>query len=198
MEATSQSDERLWQNLKADDEQAFELLFERYYPQLCAYGTSLLPHPERIQDCAQNVFMDLWLYRQRLNDKVVVKSYLLASMRKRIARLNERDHFFRHSTSFDSVEFSIPFSIEDQLIADEETAAQVQQLNQLLNALPARQKEALYLRYHQGLEIEQVAEILGVNQQSVSNLLYRALSGLRKDWARNASLLLLLLLGLQP
>lgn len=195
--ATSQVDERLWQNLKAGDERAFELLFERYYPQLCAYGTSLLPHPERVQDCAQNVFMDLWLYRQRLNDKVVVKSYLLASMRKRIARLNERDHFFRHSTSLDSVEFSIPFSIEDQLIADEETAAQVQQLNQLLNALPARQKEALYLRYHQGLEIEQIAEILGINQQSVSNLLYRALLGLRKDWARDASLLLLLLLGMR-
>lgn len=193
MVATSQSDERLWQSLKADDERAFEVLFERYYPQLCAYGTSLLPHPERVQDCAQNVFMDLWLYRHSLSDKVLVKTYLLASMRKRIARLNERDHFFRHSTSLDSVEFSIPFSIEDQLIADEETAAKVQHLNQLLNALPARQKEALYLRYHQGLEIEQIAEILGVNHQSVSNLLYRAIQGLRKEWAGNLALLFLLL-----
>lgn len=194
MVATSQSDERLWQSLKADDERAFEVLFERYYPQLCAYGTSLLPHPERVQDCAQNVFMDLWLYRHSLSDKAVVKTYLLASMRKRIARLNERDHFFRHSSSLDSVEFSIPFSIEDQLIADEETSAKVQHLNQLLNALPARQKEALHLRYHQGLEIEQIAEILNVNNQSVSNLLYRAIQSLRKEWAGNLALLVLLLL----
>ncbi len=170
------------------------MLFERYYPQLCAYGTSLLPHPERVQDCAQNVFMDLWLYRHSLSDKAVVKTYLLASMRKRIARLNERDHFFRHSSSLDSVEFSIPFSIEDQLIADEETSAKVQHLNQLLNALPARQKEALHLRYHQGLEIEQIAEILNVNNQSVSNLLYRAIQSLRKEWAGNLALLVLLLL----
>ena len=182
MVATSQSDEQLWQRLKSDDAQAFEALFERYYPQLLAYGNSLLSHADRVQDCAQNVFMDVWLYRHKLQEKVSVKSYLLASLRKRIARLHERDHFFRRSTSLESVEFVLHFSIEDQLIADEETASKVQLINQMLNNLPARQKEVLYLRYHQGLDIEQVAEILGVNNQSVSNLLYRAIQHLRKEW----------------
>lgn len=187
--ATSQSDEQLWQKLKADDVPAFEALFERYYPQLLAYGNSLLPHLERVQDCAQNVFMDVWLYRQKLQDKVSVKAYLLASLRKRIARTNERDHFFRRSTALESVEFSLYFSIEDQLIADEETAAKVQLINQMLNDLPARQKEALYLRYHQELDIEQIAEILNINNQSVSNLLHRAIQHLRKEWAGNLVLL---------
>lgn len=195
MVATSQSDEQLWQKLKADDAQAFEALFERYYPQLLAYGNSLLSHEDRVQDCAQNVFMDVWLYRHKLQEKVSVKSYLLASLRKRIARLHERDHFFYRSTSLDSVEFSLHFSIEDQLIADEETANKVQLINQMLNDLPARQKEALYLRYHQGLDIEQVAEILGVNHQSVSNLLYRAIQHLRKEWVGSVVFLLSLWAG---
>lgn len=182
MVATSQSDEQLWQCLKANDEAAFEALFKRYYPQLIAYGNSLLPFPERVQDCAQNVFMDVWLYRHKLNEQIVVKAYLLASLRKRISRLNERDHFFQQSTSIDHVEFSIHFSIEDELIADEETAARVKLVNQLLNSLPARQKEALYLRYHQELGIEQIAEILNINNQSVSNLLHRAIQYLRKEW----------------
>lgn len=190
MVATSQSDEQLWQRLRADDAQAFEALFERYYPQLLAYGNSLLSYEDRVQDCAQNVFMDVWLYRHKLQEKVSVKSYLLASLRKRIARLHERDHFFRRSTSLDVVEFSLHFSIEDQLIADEETANKVQLINQMLNDLPARQKEALYLRYHQELDIEQVAEILGVNHQSVSNLLYRAIQHLRKEWVGSVVFLL--------
>jgi RNA polymerase sigma factor (sigma-70 family) len=55
-------------------------------------------------------------------------------------------------------------------------------LNKLLNDLPGRQKEALYLRYHQGLTVDQIAEILDVNYQSANNLLHRALLHLRKEW----------------
>ena len=67
------------------------------------------------------------------------------------------------------------FSVEHQLITDETIADKVLNLNKLLNDLPARQKEALYLRYHQGLSVEQIADMLDVNYQSANNLLYRAL-----------------------
>ncbi len=193
---TPLSDEKLWQNLQTGDERAFSALFERYYPQLLGYGNTLLPDPEIVKDCVQNVFMDVWRYRHSLADKVVVKTYLLSSLRKRIARQNERDHFFRKTTPLDSVEFSLDFSIEDQLIFDEETAAKVQQLNGLINALPARQKEALYLRYHQGLAVDQIAEILHINNQSVSNLLHRAILCLRKDWVGDLPLILVVCLQL--
>jgi DNA-directed RNA polymerase specialized sigma24 family protein len=63
----------------------------------------------------------------------------------------------------DSVNFIFDFSIEHQLISDEETTVNVVRLNTLLNNLPARQKEALYLRFHQGLSVEQIADILRVN-----------------------------------
>lgn len=193
---TPLSDEKLWQNLQTGDERAFSALFERYYPQLLGYGNTLLSDSEIVKDCVQNVFMDVWRYRHSLADKVVVKTYLLSSLRKRIARQNERDHFFRKTTPLDSVEFSLDFSIEDQLIFDEETAAKVQQLNGLINALPARQKEALYLRYHQGLAVDQIAEILHINNQSVSNLLHRAILCLRKDWVGDLPLILVVCLQL--
>jgi DNA-directed RNA polymerase specialized sigma24 family protein len=40
----------------------------------------------KVQDCVQDVFTDLWIYRDKLSDKVVVKAYLLACVRKRITR----------------------------------------------------------------------------------------------------------------
>jgi RNA polymerase sigma factor (sigma-70 family) len=61
-------------------------------------------------------------------------------------------------------------------------AAKVEQLNVLINKLPSRQKEALYLRYHQGLSVEQVSEVLNMNYQSTKNLLHRAILQLRKDF----------------
>ena len=192
MTNTSSADEVLWQRLKIGDELAFSALFERHYRSLINYGNSLSSSLERVQDCVQDVFINLWLYRNNLSDNVVVKAYLLSSVRKRIARLHERDTIFRQTAPLDAVPFLLDFSIEDQLIADEETSAQVSQLNRLINALPPRQKEALYLRYHQGLTIEQIGEMLDINHQSVSNLLHRCIQHLRKEWKGDLTLLFLL------
>lgn len=184
----------LWTNLKEGDEKSFSLLFERYYRDLVNYGNSLSPFAEKVQDCIQDVFTDVWVYRNSLQSSVVVKAYLLSSVRKRIARLHERDHIFRKAASTDSVVFLLKFSVEHELIDDDDdtTRAKVSHLNELLNNLPVRQKEALYLRYHQGLTVEQIAEMLDVNYQSASNLLYRGLLTLRKEWKGTFSIIALL------
>ncbi|MDR7210345.1 sigma-70 family RNA polymerase sigma factor [Flavobacterium piscis] len=190
------SDITLWSNLKAGDEKSFSLLFNRYYKDLISYGNSLSPYEEKVQDCVQDVFANVWVYRNSLQEDVIVKAYLLSSVRKRIARLFERDHIFRKTTSTESIEFLFDFSIENELVQDEVTAEQVLHLNKLLNDLPGRQKEALYLRYHQGLTVEQIAELLDVNYQSANNLLYRGLLKLRKEWKGSLSYITLLFLGL--
>ena len=185
-------DQKLWSNLKAGDEKSFSLLFEKYYGDLINYGNSFSPFPERVQDCVQDVFADVWLYRESLQEPDVVKAYLLSSVRKRIARLYERDHIFKKTTTTDSIEFLLDFSVEHELINDETTAERVLYLNKLLNDLPKRQKEALFLRYNQGLSVEEIAEMLDVNYQSASNLLHRGLLTLRKEWKGSFSIIALL------
>ncbi len=185
----------LWNNLKNGDEKSFSLLFEKYYRDLISYGNSLSPFAEKVQDCIQDVFADIWLYRNSLQDNVIVKAYLLSSVRKRIARLHERDHVFRKTTTTDVLEFLFDFSIENNLVEDEITAERVLHLNKLLNDLPGRQKEALYLRYHQGLSVDQIADLLDVNYQSANNLLHRGLLSLRKEWKGSIPLLLLISSG---
>lgn len=191
------SDEHLWQNLVAGDEGAFSAIFERHHSALIGYGISLLPNREKVEDCVQDVFVDVWLYRQSLNSSVTVKAYLISCVRKRIARLHERDRIFKKAIWLDdpseNVEFCLNFIVEDGLIANEETLREVQKLNRMLNTLNARQREALYLRYHQGLTVDEIADILDINKQSVSNLLHRSLRQLRRDWTDSTTLLLLLL-----
>ncbi|MEO7977264.1 sigma-70 family RNA polymerase sigma factor [Flavobacterium sp.] len=189
-------DHKLWSKLKAGDEKSFSLLFEKYYKDLISYGNSLSPYEEKVQDCVQDVFADVWVYRKSLQEDVIVKAYLLSSVRKRIARLFERDHIFRKTTSTDAIEFLFDFSIDHELIHDEVTAEHVLHLNTLLNDLPPRQKEALYLRYHQGLSVEQIAELLNVNYQSANNLLYRGLLKLRKEWKGNLPTIIAVSAGL--
>lgn len=186
-------DNKLWVELKAGDEKAFSTLFKRYYSYLIQYGNSFSPFSEKIQDCVQDVFTDIWVYRNSLSDTVVVKAYLLSCVRKRIVRLQERDKVFNKSKSVDAIAFLFDFSVEHQLISDELTAGKVAQLNKLVNDLPTRQKEALYLRYHHGLGVDEIAEILNVNYQSANNLLHRALVNIRKEWKGTFGLLIVLL-----
>lgn len=176
------SDIALWNQLRLGDEEAFSSLFERYYSTLVNYGKTLMTGEDRVKDCVQDVFVDIWTYRYKLNEAIVVKAYLLSSVRKRITRLHHREHIFSNIKNIDSLEFLFDFSIEDRLIADETTAKKVEQLNKSINQLSDRQKEAIYLRYHQGLTVDQVADVLNLNYQSTKNLLHRAILQLRKDF----------------
>ncbi len=176
------SDSTLWNQLRSGDEEAFSLLFERYYSPLVNYGKTLMSESDIVKDCVQDVFVNIWSYRYKLNDAIAIRAYLLSCVRKRIARYHEREHIFSKVKDVDSLDFLFDFSIEEQLIADETMAIKVQHLNRLINYLPTRQKEALYLRYHQGLSVEQVAEVLNMNYQSTKNLLHRAILQLRKDF----------------
>ena len=185
------SDITLWNQLRSGDEEAFSSLFERYYSTLVNYGKTLMTGEDLVKDCVQDVFVDIWTYRYKLNEAIVVKAYLLSSVRKRIARLHHREHIFSNIKNVDSLEFLFDFSIEDRLIADETTAKKVEQLNKSINQLSDRQKGAIYLRYHQGLSVEQVAEVLNLNYQSTKNLLHRAILQLRKDFPISVLFLLL-------
>ena len=185
------SDSILWNKLRLGDEEAFSSLFERYYSTLVNYGKTLMTGEDRVKDCVQDVFVDIWSYRYKLNEAIVVKAYLLSSVRKRIARLHNREHIFSNIKNIDSSDFLFDFSIEDRLIADETTAKKVEQLNKSINQLSDRQKEAIYLRYHHGLMVDQVADVLNLNYQSTKNLLHRAILKLRKDFPISALFLLL-------
>ncbi|AWW00870.1 RNA polymerase subunit sigma-24 [Arcticibacterium luteifluviistationis] len=174
-------------------ESAFSELFELYNKTLVNYVYSFVKDKSMAQDCVQDVFMDVWIYRKKLQSTVLVKPYLLSAARKRLARKLERDHIFFKSTNTDNIEFALDFTIEYKIIADEQQLAQALKLNEILNKLPARQKEAIYLRYFQGLNPQQISEILEVNYQSVNNLIHRAVVHIKSQWGTDFSLLLLLI-----
>ncbi|MCE6991162.1 RNA polymerase sigma factor [Dyadobacter sp. CY323] len=193
MPAVVISDAELWSDLVMGSETAFSALFRKYHPGLVNYGKSITMHHNIVGDCIQDVFADIWLYRKTLSTPDSVRAYLLSGLRKRIARKLERDPIFSQCADIENVEFSAPVTILDELITNEEVRSQVEYLNVLINQLPPRQKEALYLRYHQQLSMEQIADMMQMNYQSVVNLLHRAIKQLRSVWKGEIPQLMLLL-----
>jgi len=90
--------------------------------------------------------------------------------------------------------FEIEFSVEDDYIRNEATHSRAHHLEKLVNALPRRQKEVVYLKFFQELSREQIAEVMAVSPQTVSNLLQIAIRHLKTHW--KAEFLLFFLLRL--
>ncbi|CAN5265649.1 sigma-70 family RNA polymerase sigma factor [soil metagenome] len=182
MSKTIPSDDDLWQLIREGQESAFTQLMERLFASLIHYGRKFSVDKDLVQDCVQDMLVDLWLRRTHPQPILSVRTYLFASVRhciSRRARQNQR--FGSLSDDVEETPFTITFSVEETWIADEIDRERLHQLNLLMNQLPPRQKEIIYLRYYQGLEKEQIAAILDINYQSVSNLLHRALTNMRNQ-----------------
>jgi len=86
--------------------------------------------------------------------------------------------------------------VEDWLVDQESSHLADARLRHLLSNLPAREQEALFLKYYENLSNQQIAELMTIRKQSVANLLNKALLHLRQHWEVNfgtSSLLGLLL-----
>lgn len=185
-------DRVLWQDFLAGDVRAFEKLMSDNFRLLFRYGSKFSRDRELVKDSIQDLFLVLWEKRENLNPDAAVKPYLMASLR----RLMHRHTSSRTWVGGDALQqeddyFDIEFSVEETYIANEATAVRTGQLQKLMNALPRRQKEVVYLKFFQELTRDQIAEVMAISPQTVSNLLQIAIRHLKTHWKAEFLLLLL-------
>jgi RNA polymerase sigma factor (sigma-70 family) len=177
----NQIDTIIWEKFLKGNKAAFEELMKTYFTTLFHYGTKFSKDKEFIKDCIQDLFLQLWESRQNLSNGVKVKPYLMASLRRRIHRAMLPIHF--SDVLMESKDtFEIEFSIEEKFIQNESTLVLTQKINQALEMLPKRQREVIYLKFFQELERDQIAKIMDIAPQTVSNLLQMAVKQLKKRW----------------
>jgi RNA polymerase sigma factor (sigma-70 family) len=136
---------------------------------------------EVVKDCIQNLFQRLWQRRKALETVSEIKPYLFAALRHHItdeARAQKRRTALQTGYP-DEVEIAV-HSPEDFLIAQQLTSEQQAQLLAALGQLSNRHREALYLKFFDGLAYDRIAEIMDLNQQSVRNLIHQAIKRLRQ------------------
>lgn len=180
----------LWSAFKSGEEGSFSRLFFAFYPRLHGYGLKLVRDEELVKDVIQDFFLYLFEGRGSLADKVdSPAAYLLASFRRRLLRENDqrkKEQDRRVEDVFPKDELFV-IGTEDILIREESEEHNKKVLVELLNELPPRQREILYLRYYQDLSLPEIADTLSITYQVVANHLYRALKKLQgSDQARRS------------
>jgi RNA polymerase sigma factor (sigma-70 family) len=178
------SDLLLWQQIKNSSEFGLRKLVEKYFNSLQNYGYKFVRDEDFVKDCVQEVFIEIWSRRDRISTPDSVRAYLLSCVRKRVLREGYRQRINRDDepTDLENDLSFVEFSPEWSVIEQESLAETTQRISDSLNQLPKRQREVIYLRYYQNLERDEIADIMGVNPQSVSNLLQAAFKSFRENW----------------
>ena len=171
---------QIWEKFRFGDKEAFAEVYNTFIDDLYRYGTKLCTDEEMVKDSIQEIFLDLYLNRK---DKTVfasgLKFYLILGLKRNLVRKMQRGRKSENRKINETDLFDTQYSFEEQIISEEISAEKNEKVNLAISQLPPRQKEAIYLRYNQSLEYEQISEMLGVTVESVRKQVYRAIKAIR-------------------
>jgi RNA polymerase sigma factor (sigma-70 family) len=171
--------DREWESFKRGDWEVYTRLYDTYYRALNNYGHKFTRDVSLIEDAIHDLFVTLWTSRTTLGQPVSVRNYLYKAFRNTLFRkLKSASRF----TILESADYAYPFDVayEDVLIVQEEEKMLQQSIKEILDKLPARQKEIVYLRFYEGLHYEEIAEVMSIDIHSVYKLWYKTVENLKQ------------------
>ncbi len=167
-----------WEQTLGGNVKSFGLIHEELYSSLHFYLLKIVKDEDVAQDILQDLFVKLWERKERFGAISNVKHYFLKSARSlAINYLNSYRPELLDLQNHKQVDFV--FSIEDILVEKEADREMQQALIKAMNMLPKRQKEMIFLRYFDNWNYDQIANVTGLQYQSVLNHVHRGLRQLR-------------------
>lgn len=188
----------VWLSLKKGDKEAYALLYQTYFARLYNYGFKFTKDKLLIEDAIQDLFVKLWQHRESLGTPASVTNYLYKSLRSILFnKLTRGDSAFRHPADLEEYYFEVVPSPEADFIQSHLASDRKEQLTKALAALTPRQREAIFLKFYEGLAYEEVADIMAVNVKAVYKIVARALVELKGSLSKMAAMYLAALLLFQ-
>jgi len=182
--------QEVWTRFRTGDQEAFAILYNLHIDPLYHYGTKLCKDEEAVKDALQELFLELFLKREKINVAPEnLKFYLLLALKRNLVKKLKADRKISHEFN-ESVDFEPQYGIEFQMIEQEKEAEINRKVSNALNQLPPKQKEAVYLRFNEALEYSDIAGILEITVESVRKQVHRALKTVREIIGNESNLIL--------
>ena len=186
---TKEQEQTLWKDMISGNKKSFEDLYNQYFQALINYGFRITKNENLIEDAVQELFISIWNNRTNLSEVNEVKFYLFRSLKNRILRQLEKDIFDKSEDVDVYLDLLISISEEQKKIDSEQLNTNLDTLQRAIAHLPLRQQEVINLKYYHDFTLDEIAKLMDVNKQSVSNLLFRSYAILRKLF-KNLSILI--------
>jgi len=170
----------VWLRFKDGDLNAFQEIYDGFLPNLYAYGAKLAPGFELLDDCIQELFLELYTHRKSLSTPENMKFYLLKSLRRIIFHKIKKENRFINLE--ENLTRSFLFDLElDNYENDNFLQEKIEVVKSALAELTTRQREILYLKFYNNLSYNEIGDLLGVRPDSAKKQIYRIIERLRTD-----------------
>jgi RNA polymerase sigma-70 factor (ECF subfamily) len=172
--------------IKEGDELAFRLVFDSYSSKLYYFSLKFLKEKEPCQEVVQEVFMNLWINREKLDTQYPIAPYLYTITRR--LTLNVLRQVASSQIAMEKMWLNLQTTTneteEHVFMEDLERFTE-----QVLVSLPKQQQLVYRMSRQQELSFDEIAEELNISRNTVKNHLVSALKTLRTQLQKAFSLL---------
>ena len=172
----------IWQKFTEGDDDALSSIYFEFFDKLLNFGMKYTSDRFMVEDCIQNLFVDLLKNRQSRKPVHHLKFYLTKALRNQMLYEHRKVKKLVPIDKFGETEFKITYSIEKSLIANETDEVRSRFLKMAVEKLSDRQKEALYLKFNCGFDYSQISELMDINIESARTLIYRTLKSIKETF----------------
>src|SRR5215471_1426925 len=189
----TRSDVQLMLDVKAGDQQSFELLLQRYRTPLVNFLYRMVRNREQSEDLAQEVFLRVYRARGDYEPSAKFTTWLFR-IATNLALNSVRDH--RYQKLEVSMDAPITVDAEDgeermMEVADEHPdieqhlveETRKKMIRHAIEKLPEKQRAAVLLHKYQELDYAEISKILQCSESALKSLLFRAYETLRVELA---------------
>jgi len=164
--------------LKQDDKSALDLLFEYYYPRLYNFSKSILKIENEIDDILQEVFVKIWLNRQKITTANTFNAYIFTITKNEVLNLiraNRKNQTFRDELYKLSVaeEYQLQNSLEFEEIK--------LVIDRLVSELPEKRRNIFLLSRMNGLSNKEIASQLEISEKTVEDHITHAIRKIKSS-----------------
>jgi RNA polymerase sigma-70 factor (ECF subfamily) len=165
--------------VKLGDEQAFELLFRKYYVSLCCFANKYSNDQEEAREVVQEVFTKIWEGREDIDPEESLKAFLFKITRNIcINKLRRKKVESKYIEIYKLVYVdNREVSPYESLIADELN----DNIATALGKIPPKCKRIFNLSRVEGLKYSEIAENLHISVKTVEAQMSKALQILRLE-----------------
>ncbi|MDR2040054.1 MAG: sigma-70 family RNA polymerase sigma factor [Bacteroidales bacterium] len=171
--------------IRRNDKKAYEYIYNRYVQSLFIYGLRYTSNKEVIKDCIQDVFIKIHDNRHKLKITDHIRFYLFVSLKNSLLNHFRDEKVQLEIGNYESLiheSSTEEIYIEGEIIELRKAKADI-----ILASLSDRQREAMYYKFIENKEHKEIAQIMDMNSQSVSNILQRSIQKIKKIYGKERS-----------
>lgn len=164
------------------DEIAFRKLFHAYVPLVQSVVSKLIRNQEATPDLVQEIFLRIWLARDRLPEIDNPRSWILRIV------YHQSFNWLRQQKAQRKRDLMLSETIQQVSSWSTEEAAQFEETSRIVQAaieqLPPQARKVYLLNREEGLKIGEIAQQLQLSTQTVKNTLGRSVKAIRNYLCR--------------